>query len=255
MYSLAEYLLRPHLLLCLAVGLALIHLWRQGSEGRRRLRWLLIPFVGMLLLCMPATTYLATGSLEWFHPPLRERPTDVGAVVVLGGYLRPADSMRPEPELGMDTLYRCVKAAEVYRQGAPLPVLVSGGPTDADGSGPAIAELMRDFLQRLGVKSADLWVEGRSRTTHENAVFSCEMLSRRGIRRIVLVTDAAHLPRALGCFRKQGVEVVPCGCRYHDGTFSPSLESFLPDPAAARGFQDAWHEWLGLGWYWFRGWI
>jgi uncharacterized SAM-binding protein YcdF (DUF218 family) len=252
MYGLAELLLRPHVLLCLAVTLALVRLWRRGGEGRRPW-WLLLPFVGLLLLCLPVTTHLATGSLEWHYPPLRERPADAGAVVVLGGYVRPADSMRPEPELGVDTLYRCLKAAEVYHQGVPLPVLVSGGPANADGSGPTIAGLMRDFLQKLGVKPADLWVEDRSRTTHENAVFSCEILGQRGVRKIVLVTDAAHLPRALGCFRKQGVEAVPCGCRYHGGTFVLALENFLPDPSAARGFQEAWHEWFGLGWYWLRG--
>jgi uncharacterized SAM-binding protein YcdF (DUF218 family) len=159
--------------------------------------------------------------------------------------------VRPEPELGVNTLYRCVKAAEIYHQGAPLPVLVSGGRIDGDASGPTLAALMHDFLRRLGVKDADLVLEDRSRTTHENALYSCELLGRRGIRKVVLVTDALHLPRALGCFGKEGVEAVPCGCRYHDGRLTPG--SFLPDPAAARGFQEAWHEWLGLAWYWARG--
>jgi uncharacterized SAM-binding protein YcdF (DUF218 family) len=250
---LAEELLRPSLLLCVAAGWGLVRLWRCGGEARRRLRWLLVPFAGLLFVCLPVTTYLAVGTLEWRYPPLRDRPGDAGAIVVLGGYLRPAEGIRPLAEPGEDTLYRCLRAAEVYRQGPPLPVVVSGGPTGAGGSGAVLAEVMGDLLKRLGVRAADLVFEDRSRTTHQNAVFSCEILRQRGVGKVILVTDASHLTRALGCFRKQGMEAVPCGCRYHDNSLSPG--SFFPNPAAARGFQEAWHEWIGLGWYTFRGWI
>ena len=53
--------------------------------------------------------------------------------------------------------------------------------------------------------------------------------------------------------RKQGMEVVPCGCEYRILDFEIGPSSFLPQPGAARGCQRAMHEWLGLAWYWLRG--
>ena len=45
------------------------------------------------------------------------------------------------------------------------------------------------------------WVESTSRDTHENAVNTLALLRPAGIREIVLVTHATHMPRALREFR------------------------------------------------------
>jgi uncharacterized SAM-binding protein YcdF (DUF218 family) len=202
-----------------------------------------------MLLTLPATSRLAIGSLEWGYPPLEGPLADAPVIVVPGGSLRAASADDSRFEPGTDTLYRCLRAAELYRA-APGPVLVSGGKVHESDSGPAVAEVMREFLLTQGVRPRDLIVETASRTTYENAVQSARLLEERGIRRVVLVTDAAHLRRAVGCFRKQGLEVVPCGCRYRALGRSGGLKDFVPDPAATVGVDEAAHEWLGLGWYW-----
>jgi len=254
MYRLLVDLAQPTVLLGLLTLLAVANLWRKRKEVRRRLLLVTIPFVLLTLLCMPVTSYLALGSLEWSYPPLEARPADVEAVVVLSGYLRVLDEAGTRVELGEDTLYRCLRAVEVYHRGKPCPVVVSGGKVDPATPGPSLAQAMGNFLQGQGVAATDLIVEDRSRTTYENAVESCRLLNDRGIHKIVLVTDAAHLGRAASCFRKQGVDVVPCGCRYRALRIDWSVRAFLPDPSVARGFQDAFHEWLGTAWYRLRGW-
>jgi uncharacterized SAM-binding protein YcdF (DUF218 family) len=255
MYRLLVDLAQPTVLLVLLTLVALANLWRKRQEGRRRLLLVTIPFVFLALLCMPAASYLALGSLEWSYPPLAERPADVQAVVVLSGDIHPLNEEGTRVELGEDTLYRCLKAAEVYHQGKQCRVVVSGGKVDPAMPGPSLAEAMGNFLRGQGVAANDLIVEDRSQTTHENAVESCRLLNERGIHKIVLITDAAHLNRAAACFRKQGAEVVPCGCRYRALGIDWSLPAFLPNPAAARGVQDACHEWLGIAWYRLHGWV
>jgi uncharacterized SAM-binding protein YcdF (DUF218 family) len=67
------------------------------------------------------------------------------------------------------------------------------------------------------------------------------------------VTDGSHLDRAVRCFRKQGIDPVPCGCRYGSLQFQGEVTEFLFNPAAARGARTALHEWIGMAWYALRG--
>jgi uncharacterized SAM-binding protein YcdF (DUF218 family) len=252
MYRLLVDLLQPTVLLYLLMAGGLARLWwkRQGS---RPLLIVTVCFVLLSLICIQPTGYLALGTLEWPYPPLQERPEDAEAIVVLSGYVAVLDEEGKQVQLGVDTMYRCVRAAEVYHQGKPCPVLVSGGKVNPSAPGPALAVPMRDFLIRLGVRESDLIVEDRSRTTYENAVESSRLLDERGLQRIILVTDAAHMKRAAGCFQKQGMSVAPCGCRYRARQLEWSLRTFLPDPGMATGVQDACHEWLGIAWYSLQG--
>lgn len=252
MYHLVGALLQPLVLLYLLAGLLLLMLWRRQREHRRRLLALTICFLALYLCATPLISYLALATLEWSQPPLEQRPDDAQAIVILSGYVEPADEVRREPILGIDTWYRCLEGARVYHEGKPCPVLVSGGAVEED-SGPPCAPYMRDFLIKLGVPAADVMVEDRSRTTWENAVESAKLLEARGLHKIILVTDAAHLFRAVRCFRKQGLQVVPCGCRYRATGTVLELEFFLPSASGAQGLLDAWHEWLGTAWYELRG--
>jgi uncharacterized SAM-binding protein YcdF (DUF218 family) len=253
MYRTVVDLCRPTLLLYLLVVLAVLNLWRKRQESRRRLLFATIPLLLLSVFCMPITTYFALGTLEWPYPPLDERPSQAQAIVVLSGDLRLPDDVRRKPELGEDTLYRCLKAVELYRQGKPCPVLVSGGPLDADIPGSVLAEAMSDFLVQQGVRPQDILKETVSQTTYENAVESACLLQQRNIQKVVLVTDANSLYRAERCFRKQGIDVIPCGCRYLATKLEWSPWTFVPNPAAARGWEVVWHEWLGTAWYALRG--
>lgn len=251
MYYLVAELLQPFVLLYLLAGLVLFKLWRQQREQRRLLRILIATFCILFFCSTPLASYLALGSLEWFYPPQTHRPEDAQAIVILGGYIRPADGVLRHPELGPDTLYRCLEGAELYRRGQPCPILVSGGTVHEPG--PSCAPAMRKFLLKLDVPATDILEEDRSRTTWENAVESHKLLEPLGIRKILLVTDATHLLRAERCFRNQGMEVVPWGCRYRATVFPLELGQFLPSPSGGAGLRDATHEWIGLAWYKLRG--
>jgi uncharacterized SAM-binding protein YcdF (DUF218 family) len=248
-YRIVTTLAQPGLLLLFLVVLAVVNLWRKRRETPRRLLFLTIPLILLLLWSTPVVGYLSLGSLEWPYPPLQERPADADVIVVLSGYLRVQDGEGKRVELGGDTLQRCLRAAEVYRQGEPCPILVSGGKPDPDSPGPTLAEAMREFLVQQHVDEDDIIVEDRSRTTFENAVESCRLLDELGLRKMVLVTDGAHMHRAVGCFRKQGADVVPCGCRYRALRMDWSPWAFVPSLTGGSGAQEALHEWLGVAWY------
>ena len=255
MYHIVVGLVEPYRLLFLLMGLAIGNLWLRRQETRRRLLLLTLAYASCTMISLPMVGYLALASLEWRYPPLGTRPADADAIVVLSGYVRSPDKFRSHAELGAGTVYRCLQAAQVYHQGKALPVLVSGGNVDPEASGPTAAQVMHDFLISIGVQERDLITEDKSRTTYENAVESFTRLKQRGLKKIILVTDAAHMYRAVRCFRNQGIEVVPSGCNYQATEFEYSLFDFLPSPSGAGGCLEAFHEWLGVAFYRLKGWI
>jgi uncharacterized SAM-binding protein YcdF (DUF218 family) len=240
----------PLLLLLIAVGLA--RLWLKRRDTRGRLLGVTIPFLLLVLFSMPCVAYWLRGSLEWPYPALAQRPDDIQAIVVLGGGVFVPDGQRRQSELDADTQARCLLAADLYLQRRPCPIVVSGGKSP-DDAGPAPAEVMRDLLVRLGVNSADILVEARSRSTFDNAVESCQLLRHKHLAKIVLVTDATHLRRAVGCFARQGMDVTPGGCQYRATPHDGSRLEIVPNPGALRDSQRFFHEWLGVTWYWLRG--
>ncbi|MCO6459426.1 MAG: YdcF family protein [Pirellulaceae bacterium] len=252
MYQLAGMLLNPFLSLHLLTVAALVLAWWRWPQARRGLAWVALPFAALTAAAWPPLAYLGLGSLEWAFPPSRQRPADVQAIVVLSGGLRTPDSGYPYTDLGDDTLRRCLLAAELYRAGPPCPILVSGGKVEASRPGPTLAAAMREFLLLQGVPDAQILVEDRSRNTYENAVESARVLRERNLRQVILVTDATHLWRAVSCFRKQQMDVLPRGADYQATDFQWSLSSLVPSEGAARGMRRVVHEWVGMGWYWLQ---
>jgi uncharacterized SAM-binding protein YcdF (DUF218 family) len=253
MYRSIVSLLQPYTLVHLLLALAIANLWRKRRETRRRLLLLTGLFVAFTALSIPAIGYLALRTLEGQYPPLERKPADAEAIVVLAGGVSLPDETGGPAEMGADTLQRCLHAAELYRQGTNCPVLVSGGKVDPESPGPAFAQVMRDFLLRLNVRDSDVIVEDTSRNTYENAIESCNILDKHNIRKIVLVTDAVHMNRAVHCFRKQGLEVVPAPCYFRAGCLDGSLRDLLPNPNAVEACGLAGYEWLGTVWYRLRG--
>jgi uncharacterized SAM-binding protein YcdF (DUF218 family) len=100
---------------------------------------------------------------------------------------------------------RVEAAARLYhRAGGECLVVASGGRRWGE---VAEAEVMADALAERGVPRGVLVRELLSMSTRENARYTTALLLRRGISRATIVTCAWHLPRALACFAREGLEV------------------------------------------------
>jgi uncharacterized SAM-binding protein YcdF (DUF218 family) len=233
------------LLLPPANGLALL-----GVAGVfRRRRWafgLAVLATALLVLqSLPLVADSLLRSLENRAGPVLEDPAGAQAIVVLGSGL-----LSEAAEYGGDTanertLVRTRYGATVARRFG-LPVLVSGGrPVNATRSE---AEVMAGILaNEFGVPVR--WQESRSRDTADNAAMSAEILKAAGIRRVVLVTQAFHMPRAATLFRAAGLEVVAAPTHFMSGDGAELIWlDFLPRASALQRSYYALHEWLGLAW-------
>jgi uncharacterized SAM-binding protein YcdF (DUF218 family) len=250
-----SHLLEPFAWLCLLPILAAAYLRRKRPDLGRRFVLMAVASAALVIFCLPLVSWLALGTLEWIYPPLKQRPLEFDAIVVLASYVRPASASHPRPEPDASTVYRCLRAAELYHEGERCTVIVSGGHADFSESAPSFAETMRQLLVQFGVSPLDLVVEEHSRTTQENACESKKLLDKRKLHKIILVTSTDHLPRAVACFRKQGFDVIPCGCHYEATEPDSWILQLVPTPGAARINQAVCHEWIGMVWYWLNGWI
>lgn len=173
-----------------------------------------------------------------FYPPILNASDDSGAqaVVVLGGGINQSPSgCRPSAA----SMRRLLAALDEVEQ-RKLPLLISGGGNrgkECDSE----AQLMADSLAHGQVEA--LWLEGDSQNTYANALYSSELLKQKRIAKVVLVTDMEHMPRAVRCFRKFNIEVIPAPI---DRLPEPV---WMPTSAAAMVLPAIWYEWLALLWY------
>ena len=214
-------------------------------------------WVGMLLV----------RRLEWQHPPLEASALDgaFDAIVVLGGGTRTQLAPRPWHEVG-EAGDRVIYAARLYRAGVAPWVLVSGGSGSLSNPGDTPeSSTMAEMLTFFGVPEEAILIEGSSRNTYENAVESGKLLAQHGLERIVLVTSAMHMPRALGVFQQTALTVIPAPTdylvTYSDWDFytQPDLTlrlmHLLPKAEYLEMTEKALKEMIGWAAYRWQGWL
>jgi uncharacterized SAM-binding protein YcdF (DUF218 family) len=195
-------------------------------------------------------------TLERQYPPVAVEDTPTAdAIVVLGGGVTGPAPPRIAIDLS-DAADRVLHAARLYRAGKAPVVVVSGGAIPWLGSDTPEAKSMQALLEEWGVSAASILAEGKSRNTYENAVFTRQLLKEHGLQRVLLVTSAMHMPRALATFTSAGIDAVPAPTdflvSYQE---QPELIDFLPDARALAHTTDTLREYIGYAYYRWRGWI
>lgn len=226
-------------LILIAIGLLLS---RKRPRAGKMLAW--GGLILALALITPVSVRLLLDDLE-AHPPLQVASLEhADVIVILGGGAR---SYAPEfggSTVNRLTLERIRYGARLARQSG-LPVMVTGGAASGEVPEGTLmkAALEEDF--RVPVR----WAETRSRDTRENADLCAGILLPAGLRRIVLVTHAAHMRRSVEAFEHAGFEVIPAPTAFfRDRSQGRDKEGFLelPDMNGAYAGWYAIHEWIGL---------
>ena len=89
-------------------------------------------------------------------------------------------------------------------------------------------------MSALSVPNPAMVLEERSRNTSQNAAFTADILARREIGCILLVTSALHMPRSKALFKAQGLGVIPAA-KDHEVQAIPAWRNWLPITDALDG--------------------
>lgn len=211
--------------LLVGVGAALV--WLSACQGSGH--WL-----QEALLTVPSP--LGDSELAGLRQERNAAATPDAAIVVLGGgrVLRAPES--GASDLKTPSLERLRYGIRLARE-TGLPLAFSGGAGWAARveSGASEAEIARRIALR-DFRHPITWLETESRDTQENAQRSVPLLRAAGIRHIVLVTHALHMPRALNEFRQAAngaLRFTPAPMGYF-GVADRGILDWLP---SAEGFE------------------
>ncbi len=221
----------------------------------------------ILILWLSSTTGFSSmlaRSLEYRYPSQQDYPI-ADVAVVLGGGTEPAASPRTTVEVN-GAGDRVLFAAQLQREGKAAKLLLSGGEISWMNEGSTTpAQDMADLLIAIGIPEDALLLEPESQNTYENALYSKEILDTLEVDRILLVTSALHMPRAVALFEKQGLKVIPVPVDYTitedesppagASRFQRKLLDIVPQSGNLSLTTNALKEYLGYFVYQLQGWI
>lgn len=245
MLSLLVYPLGLSLLLALLA--LLLWRWRRASAS------LLGVSIIWLYACSTAlfADFLMASLENDFRPKAMSVLPKADAIVVLGGATRGDTHWSSMADLN-SAADRLTHAVSLYKaKKAPL-VLLSGGSTT--GSRPE-AEQLRDYLVLMGLPERALLMERQSLDTQQNARYSAVVLQAKKVQKILLVTSAYHMRRAVPLYERQGFEVIPAPTDYQRLVGKPLVPRWLPTVDDLWRSTAAIKEYVGFLYYRAQGWL
>jgi uncharacterized SAM-binding protein YcdF (DUF218 family) len=191
--------------------------------------------------------------LEQRFPPWRAGQGVPDGIIVLGGAIGPTMSAaRGETQLN-EAAERMTVVAALARQFPQARIVFSGGDPSLAGGGPSEAVFVVPMLESFGIPASRVELEGASRNTHENAVFTKELVKPKPGERWLLVTSAHHMPRSVGCFRRAGFAVEPYPVDWRTRGLRDLASPFGTVSAGLARTDVAVREWVGLVTYRLTG--
>jgi vancomycin permeability regulator SanA len=167
----------------------------EARGGKSLLRWVLVT-VAVLVLAMLGWFRWVYGQIEWYATRDMATPSDAIAVFGAAEY-----DGHPSPVFRA----RLDHAESLYNHGiAPLIITLGGDGGDQYSEGA----VGRDYLVGSGVPSSDIIAETESTSTDESVHRLAVIARTNNLRRIVVVSDAAHLFRIHQICAANGLNVL-----------------------------------------------
>jgi uncharacterized SAM-binding protein YcdF (DUF218 family) len=205
--------------------------------------------IGLIFLIFFSNMFIANEAMSaWEIKPLKYsevKDYDIG--IVLCGVTNYRDNTydRVNFEKGAD---RVLHTIQLYKLGKIKKILIAG---------ISEAEYLAKVFLLCGIPEQDLILESKSLNTHEDALFSKELLDQKNLKgKYLLITSAYHMRRASLCFDKAGLktDVFTVDFNSEPRNFSP-VNFLIPLGDALYKWRIIFHEIFGIITYKIMGYI
>lgn len=238
-------------LLFLPVGFSLLFL-AAALRWRRRI-FIAVPLVTLGLLGAPVLADRLMQSLEDRYPyrSVADCP-QADAVFVFGGMLDPRD--RADGSIAWnEAAERFDRAIRIMEAGKAGTLVFSGGPI-RDAAGNDEGELLKQEALARGLPEQAVLVTNSTENTKSEATDICALAARMHWKRVLFVTSAYHMPRAMRLSSQCSVERIPVPIAYRTPdpgtTWAQSrLEYYIPQAQGLRTSEIALREYIGMLFY------
>ena len=151
--------------------------------------------------------------------------------------------------LDRDSFNRLFEGFKLYKK-YHIPVILSGGYATSTFS---VARIMRNVLLEMGVKKSYVITEDKSNDTYQNALYVLKICERRNFRRVILVTSAYHMPRAMFLFDnyKGGIRIIPYPTDFKTDKHY-NIYGYIPQLGSLIISEEAIHEYIGYFYYYIK---
>ena len=234
-----------------------VFIWAILSKQARRKQRLLI--TGLAMLFFFGNGFILNLVLRNYEPnPLHrtEIPSNMRVGIVLGGFSYYDFRLkRIHFNRNCDRVFQAVL---LYKMGYIKKLLISGGSGSVLKPYEVESVLIKEYLVGIGIPADDILTEAESKNTYENAQLSKKILDQLGYstqsETFLLITSAFHMPRAIACFRKAGLKVLPYPSdrRSGENKWAPD-ELLVPNAANFDNWNNLIHEWVGMAIYKLTG--
>lgn len=197
---------------------------------------------------MPFVSGYFMANLEDNYKTYTPTDTPVDYIIVLGGWHTKNDDLPPTNQLNISSLQRLVEVIRIHRLHPEAKIITSGHhKVDKESN----AQKMKKSLVLLGVPDYKILTENFPKDTEEEA----QLISPRVLgSHVVLVTNAAHMPRAINYFQSEGVYPVPAPT----GHWVKNIDSpkgwnyYVPNSKSLQQTTVAWYESVGRLVQWIK---
>lgn len=238
------------------VWITILLIWSLlTKDARKKQKRLIITFVVFYFF---SNSFILDEFMRPYETPAVPEsaiPGKYDAGIVLGGMIAYDPTLiRPQFSRAVD---RLMQAVTLYKDGKIRIIFLSGGSGSILEKDVLEAQILKDYLLKLGIPDSSIIVESHSKNTRENALFSkplIDSLNKNG--KYLLITSAMHMPRATRCFEKVGIHVTPFSVDRYSGPRKFVFDHvFIPTTGALDGWNVLLHEWLGLVTYKISGYL
>lgn len=202
----------------------------------------------LFLISYPPLVNALLYAYENSYPPLNTAPKDVTYIYVLGNGHHTDKNHPITSQVNEVSSVRLNEAIRLYRQFNPKPTIILSGYSGLhDPTSGAV--MQKKLATALGIEAKHIHLEPTVKDTQEEARAAKAYLANAPF---ILVTSAAHMRRALGFFKHEGLTPILAPTNHLAHIKNPHYLSFFNEHALHKT-DILWHELIGLLWQKIKG--